>query len=225
MGGLGSWTAEYLTRAGIGRLRIADDDTVETSNLHRQALYTEEDALQKRLKVEAAADRLRAINSGCTVDVIAQRIDVLNMRRAAEGMDIILDGTDNYETRFLINDFAVKYSVPWIFAGVVEAQGQIMTIVLGKTSCLRCIIPTVPRCCEGQNECCCSGVLGTAVSFISAQQAIEAIKILSGKLDGINPFLTKYNLWDNHIQTIEAARMRRDDCACCIERDFSYLEP
>jgi molybdopterin/thiamine biosynthesis adenylyltransferase len=227
MGGLGSWTAEYLVRAGIGRIRIADDDTVEMSNLHRQALYTEQDAIERRLKVDAAADMLQTINSRCSIEMFRERIDPLTITRAADTMDILLDGTDNYPTRFLMNDYAIKYSIPWIFAGVVEAEGQVMSIIPGKTPCLRCIIPSAPCCCgDGQNDCCRVGVIGAVVPLISAIQSVEAIKILSGHPKKINPNMVKYNFWDNYYQTVDLSQAKSGTpCPCCSEKDFIYLEP
>jgi adenylyltransferase/sulfurtransferase len=226
VGGLGSWTAEYLVRAGIGHLRIADDDTVELSNLHRQAFYTEQDATRRRLKVDAAADRLRAINSHCIIDTFAEKVDPLTIQRAVDTADIILDGTDNYQTRFLINDYAIKHNIPWIFAGVVEAEGQVMSIIPGKTPCLRCVIPSQPSCCAGGNDCCRAGVVGPVVGLISAIQAVEAIKILSGQPQKINTSLVKYNFWENHYQKVDLSGVRSGTpCPCCHEKDFIYLEP
>jgi molybdopterin-synthase adenylyltransferase len=226
VGGLGSWSAEFLVRTGIGRIRLSDADNVELSNLHRQGLYTEQDAAERKLKVDAAAKRLRAINSQCTIEVFPERIDRLTIHRAAEGMNIILDGTDNFETRFLINDFSVKYAVPWIFAGVIGAEGQVMSVLPGVTPCLRCVMPTAPACSGDQNDCRRFGVIGAAVPLISAMQAIEAIKILSGRSDKANPRLIKFDLWNNRHHMIDVAKnMTSPPCPCCGQRDFIYLEP
>jgi molybdopterin-synthase adenylyltransferase len=226
MGGLGSWTAEYLARAGVGRIRICDADGVELSNLHRQALYTEQDAAGRRLKIEAASERLRTINSRCTLETFAERIDRLNLHRATEGMNIILDGTDNFETRFLLNDYAVKYALPWVFAGVIGAEGQVMSVVPGKTPCLRCVMHSPPACAGEQNDCRRAGVIGAVVPFISAMQAVEAIKILSGHAEKANPHLMKFDLWNNRHHTIDVSKARPGSaCPCCGEREFIYLEP
>jgi molybdopterin-synthase adenylyltransferase len=226
VGGLGSWSAEFLVRTGIGRIRLSDADCVELSNIHRQALYTERDAAERRLKVEAAAGRLHAINSQCRIETFPERIDRLTIHRAADGMNIILDGTDNFETRFLINDFAVKNAVPWIFAGVIGAEGQVMSVLPGTTPCLRCVMPTAPACSGDQNDCRRFGVIGAAVPLISAMQAIEAIKILSGHSDKANPRLIKFDLWNNRCHMIDVSKNKTDSpCPCCGQRDFIYLEP
>lgn len=224
-GGLGSWTAEFLVRAGIGHIRLCDDDTAELSNLHRQAIYTEYDANTRRLKVESAAERLRLINSNCRVDVFPLRVDRLTIHSAAAQMDIIIDGTDNYAGRFLINDYSIKYSVPWVLAGVTGTQGQVMSIIPGRTVCLQCLIPS-PHVCAGGNECVFSGVVGPVVPFISALQSMEAIKILAGCLDSVNSSIVKFDLWDNCYQKIDLSNYRQSvPCLCCGERDFVYLEP
>lgn len=227
MGGLGSWAAEYLVRAGIGRIRIADDDWVELSNLHRQAIYTEEDIAGKRMKVDIAAERLHKINSHCIIEAFPERINRITISRAAEKADIIIDGTDNFETRFLINDYSIKYSVPWISAGVAGAWGQVISILPGKTPCLRCIMPSIPSCSEETaNECSRSGVVGAVVAFIAAAEAVEAIKVLSGSYDLINPYFTMFDLWHNHFHTVKLSEIKLNKpCQCCDAREFVYLEP
>lgn len=226
-GGLGSWASELLVRAGVGRLVLCDDDSVELSNLHRQSLYTESDAGARPMKVFAAAERLKAIHSQCVVEPFAERIDRLTILRAARGIDVIVDGTDNFQSRYLINDYAVKYDIPWVSAGVMEAQGQVMTLIPGQTPCLRCIIPTPPSCCgDDVNACVQSGVLGPAVATLSAMQAMEAMKLLSGHREQASPFLTKIDLWNNTVQRIELSKLRpTSPCRCCGQKEFDYLEP
>lgn len=226
-GGLGSWAAELLVRAGVGHLRLCDDDAVELSNLHRQSLYTEQDAAAKRLKAEAAAVRLRDINSECHIESFCERIDPLTIHRAAKAVDVIVDATDNFETRFLINDYAVKYGVPWVSAGVMEGEGQVITFLPGKTPCLRCIIPAIPSCCGGDvNACRQFGVLGPAVAVLSALQAVEAVKLLAGFAEKVNPCLTKLDVWNNSIQRIELSKLwPAQPCRCCGRKEFDYLEP
>lgn len=147
-GGLGTWAAELLTRAGVGLLRLADDDKVDLTNIHRQGLYDESDAEASKPKVQAAAERLARINAGAAIETINTRLERTNIDSLAGDVDVILDGTDNFATRFLINDYAVKYGKPWIFAGVVGAEGQMMTIVPGRTPCLRCIMDSPPPPCR-----------------------------------------------------------------------------
>ena len=209
-GGLGSWTAELLVRAGVGHLRLCDHDRVDISNLHRTGLYVEDDAAQRRLKVQAAAARLAAINSDCRIETFAERIDAFTLPKAAEGADIILDGTDNFETRFLINDYAVKHNIPWVFGGVMEGQGQVAALIPGKTPCLRCILPSVPSVGAP------FGVLGPVVACISAMQAAEAVKVLSGHAEKANPCLMKFDLWNNSIQKIPLSKLwPTNPCPCC----------
>lgn len=220
VGGLGSWTAELLVRAGVGQVRLCDHDRVELSNLHRTALYVEQDVAERRLKAEAAAARLRAIGGDCRIEPFAERIDFRTLPKAAEGADIILDGTDNFETRFLINDYAVKYNRPWVFAGVMEGQGQVAALIPGKTPCLRCILPSVPP--RGEPF----GVLGPVVAFMSALQAAEAVKVLSGHAEKVNACLMKFDLWNNSIQKIPLSKLRPSEpCRCCGRGEFEFLEP
>lgn len=222
MGGLGSWTAELLVRAGVGYLRIADDDCVDISNIHRQALYDQADAEQGRLKVVCAAEHLSKINSDCTIDSLPERIDKFSIGSAAKGIDLIIDGTDNFGIRYLINDFAVKKSVPWIFAGVLKGEGQVMTIIPHKTPCLRCVMPSPPVC--RQENCISEGVLGAAVAVIAALQCVEAIKILTGNSERSSPCLVKYDVWNNIFQRLDVSGLRKKDCPCCGRGDFEFLE-
>jgi len=223
-GGLGSWTAELLARAGTGFMRIVDDDRVELVNLHRQALYDESDVAAGEPKVLSAQRRLRLINADVTVEPVVARLDPHNIADLAEGVDLILDGTDNFATRFVINDYAVREHVPWVFAGVVGAAGQVMPVVPGRTACLRCIYEAPPPPCVDPS-CRAAGVLGPAVAALAAIQAAEAVKILAGRLDDVSPYLLKLDLWKNDLQRIDTTRAADDvDCPCCKGAVFDYLE-
>ena len=222
VGGLGSWSAELLARAGVGALRLIDADRVDRTNLHRQSLYAEADA--GATKVAAAADRLGRINSQVAVEPVEARLDGDSASDLLDGVDLILDGTDNFLTRFVINDHAVRTDTPWIFAGVVSAEAQSLTIVPGRTPCLRCIFDAPPPPCADPT-CRSAGVLGPAVAAIAAIQAVEAIKVLSGRVEQISPYLTKMDFWANTIQRIDAARACKDTpCPCCKARRFEFLE-
>ena len=221
VGGLGSWAAELLVRSGVGRLVIADDDKVDLTNIHRQGLYDQTDAAQARSKVIAAAGRLAEINSAVTVEARELRADAGNIAELADRTDLIVDGTDNFHTRFIINDYSVKYSRPWIFAGVVGAEAQLMPVLPSQTACLRCIFDAPPPPCTDPT-CRETGVLGPAVATVAAMQATEAIKILTGRLDAVSPFLTKIDFWTNQIQRLNAARS--PDCTCCRGGRFDYLD-
>jgi len=224
MGGLGTWLAELLARAGVGFLRIVDDDHVDLTNIHRQSLYDESDAAAARSKVIAAAERLAAVNSDVNIEPVAKRVDHVSIARLADDMDVLLDGTDNFATRYLINDYAVKTHRPWVFAGAVGAKAQTMTIVPGRTACLRCVLPAPPPACT-EPTCRSAGVLGPAVAAVAAFQAGEAIKILAGHIEAISPYLLKFDMWANSVQRLDAIAARRSDCACCGHGEFEFLEP
>jgi len=221
VGGLGSWSCDLLTRSGIGRLRIVDDDVVEISNIHRQCLYGSNDAECRLPKVEAAKRRLNEVNDQVDIETAMCRLDASNVQGLADGMDIIIDGTDNFPTRFIINDFAVLNRIPWVFAGVVQAQGQIMSIPPGGSPCLRCIQDEPPGPCIDP-QCRTAGVLGPAVAIMGAMQALEAIKLITSAQT--SPYLIKFNLWINQIQKIDASAAARDNnCPCCKQRIFDYI--
>lgn len=224
VGGLGSWTAELLARAGVGFLRLADADTVELTNIHRQALYGQAQAARGTPKVQAAAERIRQINSNVVVEPVGQRLERGNIDSLAGDVQVVLDGTDNFPTRFLLNDYSVKYGRPWIFAGVVAAEAQTMTVLPDRRPCLRCIYEAPPPPCADPS-CRTQGVLGPAVAAIAAIQAIEAIKILAGQLQAVSPYLLKMNLWDNTFQRIDAlAACAEVPCPCCQQKDFEFLD-
>ena len=224
-GGLGSWAAELLCRAGAGFLRIVDDDVVDPTNLHRQAMYDRLDAEAARPKVAAAARRLGEFNDACTVDAVPARADRTNMDELARDVDVVVDGTDNFRTRFLINDYCVREGKPWVFAGVIGAEAQVATIIPGKTACLRCLLDEPPPPC-GEPTCSQVGVLGMAVAAVAAVEAMEAAKILAGRTEAISPSLLKLDLWANTLHQLPLAEPRLSPpCPCCVEREFEYLEP
>lgn len=177
VGALGSVIAELLARAGVGYLRLVDRDTVDWSNLQRQALYTEADAAAGLAKVQAAAKHLSAINSSIEVQPIAADVTAGNISELAAGLDLIIDGTDNFEIRFLINDVAWENGIPWIHGGCLGASGQVFAFRPGKTICFRCLVPTVPDP-NSLTTCDAAGVLGPATHTIASLQAMEALKTL-----------------------------------------------
>ena len=172
----------------------------------------------------AAADRLGRINSQVAVEPVEARLDGDSASDLLDGVDLILDGTDNFLTRFVINDHAVRTGTAWVFAGVVAAEAQTMTIVPGLTPCLRCVFDGPPPPCADPT-CRAAGVLGPVVATIAAIQATEAIKILCGRSDRASGYLTKLDLWHNTIQRIDAARACKDTpCPCCKAGRFEYLD-
>ena len=225
VGGLGSWAGELLARAGVGFLRLVDDDSVDLTNLHRQGLYDETDARESLPKVEAAAKRLHRISETVRVEAVPARAQANNIEALVEDVDVILDGTDNFATRFLINDVAVKLGRPWVFAGVVGTEAQTMTVVPGRTPCLRCILKSPPPPCVDPN-CRSFGVLGPCVTAVSSFQALEAMKILAGRIEQISPYLTKFDMWTNTLQRIDITNApEAEDCPCCKDNEFEFLEP
>ena len=223
-GALGTVLANHLARAGVGMIRIIDRDFIETHNLQRQILFDEDDVASNLPKAEAAARKIRAINSTIAVEPVVTDLDHTNILNLVEDADLILDGTDNFETRYLINDAAVKLDKPWIYGGVIGSEGQTMTIVPGKTPCLRCLIETAPP--PGMTPTCeTAGVLGPAVAVIASFEAIEAIKILAGKHDALNTHLIMVDVWDWTFRQLKVAGLvGKVDCPCCVRRHFEWLE-
>jgi molybdopterin-synthase adenylyltransferase len=240
-GALGSTIANLLVRAGVGTLRIVDRDFVELSNLQRQTLFDESDATAAVPKAIAAAERLRAINSQVAIEPIVADIEPANIEQFCQGVDLILDGTDNFETRFLMNDAAVKLGLPWVYGGCVGAEGQTMTILPGQTACLRCLMPDCPP--PGSVQTCdTAGILGPIVGLIASMQAAEAMKILSGNRDAVSRQLTVVDLWPTDpraavatgsrgvrvgspvLRRIDVSGLRgQTDCPACKRHEFSWL--
>jgi molybdopterin-synthase adenylyltransferase len=222
-GALGSTIANLLVRAGIGALRIVDRDFVELSNLQRQSLFDEADARAGLPKAIAAAEKLRTINSTVTIEPIVADIEPENVEPFCEGIDLILDGTDNFETRLLLNDAAVKLAIPWVYGGCVGAEGQTMTILPGETPCLRCLMPECPA--PGSTATCeTAGILGPIVGLIASIEAAEAMKILSGNRAAVSRELTVLDLWQNVIRRIDIRRLRdQTDCPTCKHGEFPWL--
>jgi len=220
-GALGSVISERLARAGVGRIRIVDRDWVELSNLQRQTLFTEEHAANSTPKAIAAADELSRINSQVRVEPIVEDLTCDNILELASGCDLILDGTDNFETRFLINDYCVRYGVPWIHGGCLGASGQIMSIIPGTTACFRCLVPELPP--PGLMQSCdTAGVLGPSVGLIACWQAAEALKFLSGNVKAVCSQLIVLDCWDTDCRKVN---MRKSEhCPCCGLREFPFLD-
>src|SRR5262245_24006526 len=184
-GALGTVLANVLVRAGVGFVRVIDRDFIETSNLQRQVLFDERDVIDQLPKAEAAARKLRAINSAVTVEPVVTDVDRTNILGLCQDADLILDGTDNFEIRYLINDVAVKLGKPWVYGGSVGSHGQVMVVIPGQTPCLRCVFEQSPGPGEvGTCETAC--VLGPVVNVVASLQATEALKILTGNMAAVN---------------------------------------
>jgi len=224
VGGLGSVIANTLARAGVGHLRLVDPDRVELNNLQRQVLYNEADAAAGLPKVVASQNKIAKINSQVEVEAIVAEVDHTNIEALLDGVDMIVDGTDNFGTRFLLNDASLKYGVPWVYGGCVAAEGQTMTILPGETPCLRCLLGDAPL--PGTTPTCATaGVIGPIVNVIASFEACEALKVLSGNRDRISRVLTVFELWDNRIREIELDSLRETaNCPTCSGQEFPWLE-
>jgi len=221
-GATGSALASLLARAGVGTLRIIDRDYVEASNLQRQSLFDEKDAAESLPKAIAAARKIAAFNSEIVVEARVEDLVPGNIHVLLEGMDVILDGTDNFETRYLVNDYAVKNSLPWIYAAAVGSYGVTLNVLPGKTACLACIFPDTP---QGMVETCeTSGILNTAVNLVASIAATEAMKLLIGgaAAEQLRNTLWSFDVWSNEQAEIAASHPRAG-CRACGERDFVHL--
>ena len=221
-GATGSALAGLLARAGIGTLRIIDRDYVEPSNLQRQSLFDEADAAESLPKAIAAARKISAFNSQIAVEPKVEDLIPGNIEALLEGMDLILDGTDNFETRYLLNDYAIDRSLPWIYSAAVGSYGVTLNVLPGQTACLACIFPDSPR---GMVETCeTSGILNSAVSLVASIAATEALKYVVGGASAptLRRTLLSFDLWTNEHAEISAAQPR-PGCRACDERDFIHL--
>jgi molybdopterin/thiamine biosynthesis adenylyltransferase len=193
------------------------------SNLARQSLFDESDAAAGLPKAVAAAEKLRGINSSVEIEPVVADMNHANIERLCDGVNVILDGADNFETRFLLNDAAVKLRLPWIYGGCVGAEGQTMTILPGETPCLRCLMETCPA--PGSTPTCdTAGILGPIVGVIASIESLEAIKILSGNRDFISRHLTVVDLWENRLKQVHVSQLRdQSDCPTCKREEFPWL--
>lgn len=222
-GALGTVLANTLVRAGIGFVRIVDRDFIELNNLQRQVLFDEEDIAAGLPKAVAAANKLRRINSAVEIAAEVTDLDHANIESLAGDVDLVLDGTDNFETRFLLNDYCVKYEKPWVYGGCLGAEGQTLTILPGETPCLRCLIQEPPP--PGESPTCdTAGILGPIINIVASLEACEAIKILSGNRDAINRAWTILGIWDNAFRQVDVSQLRENgNCPTCQQRQFPWL--
>lgn len=221
-GALGAAHAEVLARAGVGFLRIVDRDFVEFTNLQRQTLYSENDAKERLPKAVAAKNRLAEINSEIEIDAIVADINHSNIEGYVKDVDLILDGTDNFQIRYLLNDACVKHKKTWIYGAAVSSYGTTMTIFPNETPCLRCIFEEMPD--AGSSPTCdTTGVISPIISSVSAIQTTEAMKILTGNTDALHKSLIQIDVWQNDWRKIKLSKPN-DDCECCGKRNFEFLD-
>jgi adenylyltransferase/sulfurtransferase len=219
-GATGSAVVSLLARAGVGTIRIIDRDYVESSNLQRQSLFEEADATESLPKAIAAAKRIAAFNSHIVIEPQVADLTPANVESLLSDVQLILDGTDNFETRYLLNDFAIKHSRPWIYTAAVGSYGVTLNILPGQTACLACLFPNLP---EGTFETCeTAGVLNSAVNLAGSIAATEAIKFLTGAHDRLRKTLLSFDVWYNDRAEI-AADKPRSGCKTCGLREFPHL--
>lgn len=223
MGALGTVLAQHLVRSGIGYTRLIDRDIVEWSNLQRQMLYTERDAEQLLPKAAAAAEHLRAINSSVIVEPIMGDLNSSNASEWLEGVDLILDGSDNFSVRYLVNDYSLKAGIPWIYGGAVGATGMTMTVIPCETACYRCIFPEPPA--PGTTDTCDSaGVISPIIDIIASIQAAEAIKLLSGNREALHSTLFQVDLWNHAWLPVGISHARKEACPACGKGQYEFLD-
>ena len=238
-GALGTTIADTLARAGVGRLVLIDRDFVELTNLQRQVLYDEQDARDALPKAEAARAKIARINSQVEVTAIVDDVNAGNVERLTERADVLVDGVDNFETRYLVNDCAVKHGVPYVYGGAVGTVGAALAIlphtargnapweagdVSRATPCLRCLFEEAPPPGTGAT-CDTVGVLGPAATIVASFEAAEALKILTGNFDRVAPTMLSFDLWANATRQLKvAAAYEQGDCPCCKHRRFDYLD-
>ncbi len=220
-GALGTAQVESLARAGVGELRLVDRDFVELSNLHRQTLFTESDALNRLPKAVAAAQRLSEVNSGIIVTPEVADMNFSNVERLIQGCDLVLDGTDNFATRYLLNDACVKHGINWIYGAAVSSYGATMTIRPRLSPCLRCIFPAEPNAATAPT-CDTAGVIQPIIATIAAVQVTEAIKLLTGNTDALHASLLQFDLWANDWRRIRL-KQPAPDCPTCGLNNYATL--
>ncbi|WLR55669.1 ThiF family adenylyltransferase [Mesobacillus subterraneus] len=220
MGALGTVISNHLVRSGVGHVRIIDRDLVELSNLQRQTLYDEDDAGENLPKVIAAEKKLKKINSEIKVEPIIADLTLDNAEDLLAGFDVIVDGTDNFMDRYLINDVAAKHGIPWVYGGAVSSRGMFAAIKPGETPCYRCLFPSVPA---GLGETCDSiGVLSPITDIIGSFEAVEAIKLLVGAES--NPNLEQMDIWYNSFLQMDISGGRNPECPACVHHNYEFLD-
>lgn len=220
MGALGTVISNHLVRSGVGYVRLIDRDLVELSNLQRQSLYDEDDANEHLPKVIAAEKKLKKINSTIKIESVIADLNLENAEELLSGFDVIVDGTDNFSTRYLINDISIKFGIPWVYGGAVSSRGMHAVIIPGKTPCYRCLFPEVQT---GLGETCDTiGVLSPITDIIGSFEAVEALKLLVGAQ--ANPNLEQIDIWYNSYLQMDISQGRNPDCPACAHKKFEFLD-
>lgn len=222
-GGLGSVSSELLARAGVGFLKIVDRDFLELNNLQRQILFDEIDFKEGLPKAIAAKKKLKKINSKIIIEALVNDVNRFNIESILNDIDLVIDATDNFETRFLLNEACVKNNIPWIYGACVESYGLTMNIIPGKTPCFRCIFEKIPT--PGYSPTCETvGVISPIVSIISSIQCVEALKIITDNYNQLNKNLTTIDIWENDFQTVDISMTNKEkNCPVCNYKQYTFL--
>ncbi len=223
LGALGSVSANLLARAGVGQLLLIDRDFVEKNNLQRQILFDERDAQENLPKAVAAKKKLGEVNSEIKIECEVEDLNPLTAEALLGRADLVVDGTDNFESRFLMNDFSLKKKIPWIYGGAVRTEGMSYVILPGRGPCLRCLFDEAPGANDIQT-CDQAGILASVAHLIAAFQVTEAIKILTGKLESVERKLWKVDLWRRELKALSVSHLEKTPCPGCREGDYVYLE-
>lgn len=222
-GALGSALANHMVRAGVGYIRLIDGDVVDLSNLQRQMLYDETDVQNGTPKVVAAAEKLSAVNSQVEIEPHVAEVTWQNAEELLTGVDLLLDGTDNFAVRYLMNDVSVKHGIPYVYGGVIGASGSAALFQPGETPCLACLYPEPPL--PGSVETCeTAGIIGPIVHLVTAWQATEALKYLTGAREQLSRRLLSVDLWNNHFFQMPLDGKRNPDCHVCVRGRFRFLD-
>ena len=221
IGALGCLSASFLARAGVGNLILIDRDIVEKTNLQRQLLFTEDDANTQQPKATAAANQLAKVNSEINITAHIEDLTARNINHLLAGVDVIVDGLDNFNTRYLLNDYAVKTNIPFMFAGVIASQGNVMTIIPKTTPCLRCIFPDPPNTSK-QETCDTAGVLAPAIGIAASCQCMDVLKYLTGNQEKISRTILTFDLW-NSVSNRLSCDGPVETCKCCQMQIFDFL--
>ncbi|MBI4387502.1 MAG: ThiF family adenylyltransferase [Candidatus Omnitrophica bacterium] len=222
-GALGTVIVSTLARAGVGFLRIVDRDFIELNNLHRQVLFDEADVKANLPKAVAAANKVKAINSGIVVESIVSDVNFTNIENFAKDIDLVMDGTDNFETRFLINEACVKLGKPWIYGACVGSHGLMAVVIPKETPCLRCIFESAPPP-ELSPTCDTAGIIAPTATVIASLESTEAIKLLSGNKSAIQKSLFSFDVWTGETRSFRLEGLRElTNCPVCKRGEYSVL--
>ncbi len=220
-GALGSANAEMFVRAGVGTVTIVDRDYVDWSNLQRQQLYAESDVKNNLPKAVAAKKRLEEINSEVRVEALVQDVTAEELEELVTNVNVMIDATDNFETRFIVNDIAQKYSIPWIYGACVGSYGLSYTILPSKTPCLSCLLQSIPL---GGATCDTAGIISPAVSLVVSHQVTEALKLLVEDYESLRDGLVSFDVWKNEYSCMNVQKLRKHNCPSCGENAlYPYL--